>query len=466
MDATSLAQKIKAKEISCLEAADAYIGHLEKVNPTVNFMVEDRFEQAREEAVRCDGLVAKDSIKGKLFGVPVSIKESFDVAGMRTTGGLSHRKDKVETEDAPAVSLLRGEGAVVLCKTNTPTLCFCQETDNKLFGRTNNPWDLSRTAGGSTGGEGALIAVGGAAVGLAADIGGSVRFPSHFNGVVGFKSGALQVPSSGLMPEFKDPYQEYMLGIGAIAKSVADAELVNSIISVTKPRETDPALFDLYIPEPHGKFPVGDETALIINRIREELSGSITVKTEQPPLFEKAALYWQLIMSIDGGRSIAELAFAGERPRAVGEYLKETAFGNSALHRYLTWAIIGAGLFKPKAAQLKTLKEEMKSAKKAVVEYLANSVLLLPVYHSTAPAHGELYRDIFSIRKTFLKYMPYVAFANLWGLPALTVPVGTDQSGLPIGVQLISLVGNEQAIFYFGRILEERFRGYKRCVIH
>jgi len=148
------------------------------------------------------------------------------------------------------------------------------------------------------------------------------------------------------------------------------------------------------------------------------------------------------------------------------EYLREVISGKSALHRYLTWALIGAGLFKPRPHRFAALKEDIKKGREAVREYLTNRVLLMPVYHSTAPAHGELYREIFSIRKTFLKYLPYVAFPNLWGLPALVVPVGSDQNGLPIGMQLISLIGNEQALFYFGRQLEEKFRGYSRCTTY
>ena len=126
------------------------------------------------------------------------MKESFHVEGMRTTGGLLNRKESIQDADAEVVRKLRNEGAIILGKTNTPALCFCQETDNKLYGRTNNPWDLTRTAGGSSGGEGVLIAIGGAAVGLGSDIGGSIRLPSHFNGVVGFKSGNSQVSSVGV----------------------------------------------------------------------------------------------------------------------------------------------------------------------------------------------------------------------------------------------------------------------------
>src|SRR5699024_8066190 len=126
---------------------------------------------------------------------------------------------------------LKKAGAIILGKTNTPSLCFCQETENKLYGRTNNPWDVTRTAGGSSGGEGALIAAGGAAAGIGSDIGGSIRFPSHFNGVVGFKPGKYQVSPNGHFPSENTPLQERMLGIGPMGKSVRDIALLYDVIA-------------------------------------------------------------------------------------------------------------------------------------------------------------------------------------------------------------------------------------------
>ena len=159
------------------------------------------------------------------------MKESFDVAGMQTTGGLLARKGFVQEHDAEVVRKLKAEGAIIIGKTNTPELCFCQETDNKLYGRTNNPWNMERTAGGSSGGEGAAIAIGAAAAGLGSDIGGSIRFPSHFNGVIGFKSGKGQVSQAGSFPFVEDAWQQRMLGIGPMTKSVRDAKLIYSIIA-------------------------------------------------------------------------------------------------------------------------------------------------------------------------------------------------------------------------------------------
>src|SRR5699024_10412991 len=144
-------------------------------------MVETRINTAVKEAKEKDYRRGESVASGKLYGVPISVKESYAVKDMKTTSGILSRKDVISSEDAEIIKKLKDEGAIILGKTNTPEMCFCQETENKLYGRTNNPWDLNRTAGGSSGGEGSLLASGGSAVGIGADIGGSIRFPSHFN---------------------------------------------------------------------------------------------------------------------------------------------------------------------------------------------------------------------------------------------------------------------------------------------
>ena len=180
-----------------------------------------------KEAQQIRVKVLKDGWPVFLF----SMKESFLPRARSPQADFPHHAFGPRSSDAEVVRRLKKEGAILLAKTNTPALCFCQETDNLLYGRTNNPWDLSKTAGGSSGGEGALIAAGGAAVGIGADIGGSIRFPAHFNGVIGFKSGMNQVPDEGLFPKLAHPLQQNMLGIGALSKSVADAQLIHEIIA-------------------------------------------------------------------------------------------------------------------------------------------------------------------------------------------------------------------------------------------
>ncbi|GAA0372037.1 amidase [Bacillus horti] len=470
MDASTLAEKIKKREITSLEATETFIQHLKRINSTINCLVQERFTEAIEEAKTCDQLVAEGKVTGRLFGVPISMKESFDVSGMSTTGGLQHRQKLKSTKDAEAVSRLKQEGAIILGKTNTPTLCFCQESVNKLYGRTNNPWDVSRTAGGSSGGEGALMAVGGAAVGLGSDIGGSIRFPAHFNGVVGFKSGEYQVSQDGHFPFVEDPYQVAMLGMGAIAKSVRDAQLINDIIAERPPVTLsleEIEKFELIIPEPHPAYPMSAETTDLLKEIRTYFEQKQKVIGEEyPSSFTHLALMWQLIESVDGGQSIADLAFEGRKSSPVREYIKEVTSGKAELHRYLSWAVIGASIFKPNEKQHKQLSSDVKQAKEEIKSFLHNRILIIPVYHTATLPHGKLYSEIFSIRKTFRQYLPYIALPNVLGLPSLTVPVGEDQMGLPISVQLVSLVGNENALFHFGQKLTDRFRGYVRCTAH
>src|SRR5699024_7107259 len=157
---------------------------------------------------------------------PISIKECFDVKGMHTTGGIVHRKDIVKTEDAVTVKRLKDAGAIILGKTNTPTLCFSQETTNKLYGRTHNPWNVKHTVGGLRGREGALIITGATGIVLVLEIGATTRFPSHFAGVVSYKSSAYQVSEIEHFPKTVIDHQKHMHGIGPNGKSVRDMKLI------------------------------------------------------------------------------------------------------------------------------------------------------------------------------------------------------------------------------------------------
>ncbi|MFS8610060.1 MAG: amidase family protein, partial [Planifilum fulgidum] len=169
------------------------------------------------------------------------------------------------------------------------------------------------------------------------------------------------------------------------------------------------------------------------------------------------------IMSYDGGEELVRLC--GERGFSgiFLEYLKARLTGRAELHPYLTWALLGTRLFRPSAKEWMRMSEELRGGEREVAAFLRNRVLVLPVYHCAAPEHGKVYAELFSIRKTFLRYLPYVAYANTFGLPSLTVPVGTDRSGMPIGLQLITAVGQEAALFQWGRRVEAAFRGYVRC---
>lgn len=468
LDGTQIAELIREKTLTIEEITIAHIQHIKNINKELNAVVEDRFEEALKEAKEKDNNIDQINFNEQpLYGVPISIKESFHVKGMKTTGGVYHRKDIMMNKDAVVVKKLKDSGAIILCKTNTPTLCFCHETDNKLYGRTNNAWDKTRTAGGSSGGEAALIAVGGSPVGMSSDIGGSIRFPSHFNGVVGFKPGMNQVSSEGHIPADNIPLKTRMSSIGPIGKSVRDVKLLYHLTKNTE--DSNKTLFEKMnveiLPNDNG-YPLSNETADILSYIYQFIETKYNTNLSVPPFFNESAQIWQEIMSIDGGKEIKELAFNTDRINIWKQYMKEKVTGKTNTHNYLTWALIGASLFKPSQKRKNEIQSIINDGDIILERYLKNKLLIFPVYHQSAPLHGNLYKEIFSINKTYKQYMPYIAYANVWGLPSLTLPVGFDQNYLPIGIQIMSINSNVESIFTLGEQLENEFGGFKRSTIY
>lgn len=466
-DATSIASFIKEKRITSEEITTILINHIKEVNKELNAVVEERFDAALQEAREADKLIDTVSFQRQpLYGVPISVKESLHVKGMKTTGGISHRKDLIMSNNAYVVNILKQAGAIILCKTNTPSLCFCHETDNKLYGRTNNAWNMQKTAGGSSGGEAALIGVGGSIAGLSSDIGGSIRFPSHFNGVVGFKPGKYSVSTKGHFPADNIPLKSRMSSVGPIAKSVRDTQLIYNLISSQQERKAiyQKMIIDI-MPNDNG-FPLDTCTANKLDEITEYLSHHYETSYTIPPYFNQSASVWQEIMSIDGGEEIKRLAFNTDRTNVWKHFLKEKTTKRTATHQFLSWALIGANLFKPTAKRKNEIENFMDEGDHTLEGYLKNRILLFPVYHRSALKHGEMYKEIFSIKKTYLQYMPYTAYANVWGLPALTIPVGLDKNDMPIGVQLISKNGNERSLFNLGELIEKKFGGYVRSTLY
>ena len=463
MDATSIAGAIQNKQITSKEVVSTYIAHILKTNPNINAMVEDRFEAALYEANELDQMLARGEVIGPLHGVPISVKESLHVAEMKTTGGLEHRQDLISREDAEVVGRLKKAGAIILGKTNTPALCFCQETDNKLYGRTNNPWDLNRTAGGSSGGEGALLAVGGAAAGIGSDIGGSIRFPAHFNGIIGFKPGMFTISNDGHFPAVMHDLQARMLTIGPMGKSVQDMRLLYKVLSGVSLELKPLNRFRMEILPSTIDYPLSEKTKHILNQTELFLEKTFSTKQSSPPYFRDSALIWQEILSMEGSKLIEQEAYNNDRSNVYTSFFKEKLTQRTKVHPYLSWAIMGAKMFRPSRKRIREVETIIEQGDELLKAYLKNRLLIFPVYHSGALPHGQVFKEIFSIRKTFLQHMPYVAYANVWGLPALTIPVGTDENNMPISIQIMSAIGNEDAIFRLGRLIEKKFRGYMIC---
>lgn len=465
LDAIETAEKIRLKQLSIQQVVKTYIDHLKTVNPPLNALIEDRFLDAIEEAKQKDKQFPENPDKYPLYGVPITVKESFDVFDMKTTGGLKYLKNHRAQKDAQIITKLKKAGAIILGKTNTATLCYAQESVNKLYGRTNNPWDVTRTAGGSSGGEGALLAVGGAAAGVGSDIGGSIRLPSHFNGIYGFKSGKYTLTGKGHFPQVEHPLQQRMESFGPMGKSARDMKLLYEIMS--EQELPDEPLHDMTINilPSDVEIPLSEQIKQLLDQVTEVLKPQLTVKREIPPYFFDSATIWQEIMSIDGSELIATLAF-GKKPSTftvVKSYLQEKLSQKTDHHAYLLWAILGSKLFQPKQEQIKIIKETIKAGDKQLKDLLAKELIIFPIYHSPAKPHGEVFSEIFSLKKTFQQYMPYLAYANVWGLPSLAIPLAKDEKNMPIGLQIIGNIGHESKIFSLAQQLEKHFTTYVRC---
>src|ERR1700690_1862061 len=219
--AVAMAEHIRKKKLSPVELVDAHLARIEKLNPKLNAFVQVDADGARREARAAEDAVLRGERLGPLHGVPVSIKSSIEVAGWRCEAGTKLREGFLASHDAPLVSRLRQAGAITLGNTNTPELLMAWETDNLLYGRTNNPWDLSRSPGGSSGGEAAAIAAGCSAGGVGSDGGGSIRVPAHFSGICGLKPTPGRIPTTGHFPPAEGA-MSWLGVVGPMARTIAD----------------------------------------------------------------------------------------------------------------------------------------------------------------------------------------------------------------------------------------------------
>lgn len=243
LSATEIAQKIKAGELSAREVVDAHIRRIEQVNSQLNAIAIPLFDQARKEADAADTAQRRGDFLGPLHGVPMTIKEQFLVKGTPTTFGVPNLKNHRAAKDGPLVKRLREAGAIILGKTNTGQLLKYIESDNPVYGRTNNPWNLERSPGGSSGGEAAIIAAGGSPLGLGADFGGSIREPSHFCAVQGLKPTTWRLTNFDTRPGIFAVGQEGVVPQpGPMARSVADLELAMRILAAPGLERIDPSV--------------------------------------------------------------------------------------------------------------------------------------------------------------------------------------------------------------------------------
>ncbi len=325
MSGVELARAIVSGAVTSAEAVEAHITRIEAVNPKLNAVVVKRYDEARAEARAADQRRARGEPLGPLHGVPVTIKEALDVAGTPSTYGIPSRAKALAAEDDVYVRRLREAGAIILGKTNVSQLLLYIESDNPLYGRANNPWNLGRSTGGSSGGQAAIIAAGGSPLGLGTDIGGSIRVPSAFCGVVGMK------PTAGRVPDFAAfgmslGQRAIVSQVGPLARTVDDVALALEIINGGRSPETelpaplgDPATVDIaklrvaYYTD-DGILPPARSVSRAVTEAAGFLAGRGAQVTEwRPPEVARAADIFYGVLSADGGRGARE--FLGRDPR-------------------------------------------------------------------------------------------------------------------------------------------------------
>jgi amidase len=315
--ARTLAKAIRAKQVSSQELVNAYLKRIESVNPQLNAVVQVGADAARDQARVADEALASGEIKGPLHGVPITVKDSLDTAGMISSGGTTGRRSFVPAQDATVVARMRAAGAIVLGKTNTPELTLSIETDNLIYGRTNNPYDVSRTPGGSSGGAAAIIAAGGSPLDLGSDTGGSIRQPAHFCGVAGIKPTSGRVPRTGHIISFDVGALEMFTQIGPIARFVEDLTLTLPIIAGMDWR--DPAVAPVPLGDPaavelkelraafytdNGVVSPTPETVESVRAAVNSLADAgVPVEEDQPAEVQSAVGMWMELATADAGTS-------------------------------------------------------------------------------------------------------------------------------------------------------------------
>jgi amidase len=430
---TEIAREIRSKNVSPVEIVELHLKRIEAVQPKLNAFVHLDAKGAREQARVAENSVLRGAQLGPLHGVPLTIKSCIDVAGWHCPVGSLLRKDYVAKQDAPLVSRLKAAGAILLGNTNTPEFLMAYETDNLLMGKTNNPWDLTHSAGGSSGGEAAAIAAGCSAGGVGSDGGGSVRVPAHFCGICGLKPTPGRVPATGHFPPGAGAFS-WIGVVGPMARTIAD---VRALFEMMAGPDAEDALS---APVPLRSYTEGDLRGMRIGILESEALGVAKPET-------RAAV-------VQAAKSLADRGFTVEPFRlngldraldlwwfffgpVIGNLIRQSITGHEdqispMLFEYLSSATSGNSItldqFIKACAERDLLRAEI------LRQMQDTPVLLSPV--STGPAfrHGEgNYFPGTGYRDT----MRFSQWLNLTGFPGASVPVSVSNEGLPIGVQVI-----------------------------
>jgi amidase len=453
-----MATMVRERQISPVDLVDAHLRHIEKHNPKINAFVRVLADQARQSAKQAETAVMRGEALGLLHGVPVTIKDSFDIDGLPTLCGSKFRLDHRASEDATAVARLRAAGAIILGKTNCPEFLYNYETDNYTTGRTNNPWDLTRTAGGSSGGESAAIASYCSAGGIGSDGGGSIRIPAHFCGIAGLKPTPGRVSAAGHFPAISHPGG--LLGVGGpMARSANDVRLLFAVLAGYDTQDPFSAPVPIQVPKANGirigvmeqfyKVPVRPEIREVVQKAARTLEQiGFNVEPFMPKGLERAPNLWWFFFGQLPAPQIKKFI----ENREQDAHWTGTEFVTQALKEAAPTATDVLDNLAERDTMRAAMLRQMES-----VPVIIGPPCGVPAFHHRErrwPGNGK------SIG-LFEAMMPATPF-NLLGFPAAVIPFGMTSENIPMGVQIVGRPWEEELVLEVAVKLEEargRFSG-------
>jgi amidase len=469
--ATSMLEALRAKRMSAQELLAWHLERIARYNPSLNAIVTFNEEQARQRATTADAALAKGIMLGPLHGLPVTIKDCIEVAGLPTTAGVPQRAHVISTTTAPVAQSILDAGAVLLGKTNLPPYATDWQTTNPLFGRTNNPWDLARTPGGSTGGGAAALAAGLTALEFGSDLGGSLRIPPAFCGLYGHRPSETAVPRSGHIPGSPQENSAIVMNVlGPLARSAADLDLALSIIA--EPVVGEDVAWHLHFPpERHNALadfriavlpsvpwlPVDSEILGALEDLAARLRRlGARVEEIQPESFDLLKHHQAYSMLL----SVIAFAHLDDDERAhVAQVLQQSSdpFANAQLEGLNATVSQFIGMHGRRARYRALFREFFHD-----VDVLLAPVTITPAFHHVSDEVPVLERTL-QVNGTEVPYMYlpiYAGVATYSGLPATAFPWGRTRGGLPIGLQAIGPYLEDRTTITFAALLEREFGGF------